>query len=312
MTRHALQGSCRAHEECVGTSLANARFMRKQDHIVAVLLLFGSLISPLAISSQSRSTFTRTTLSKMDVLSRAVLFEQTIADAARKEDVDPRILWTIAYNETRFRPWLTSPKNAQGLMQFIPATASRFGLTDPYEPNASIYAAARYVTFLEKLFNGRLESVLAAYNAGEGTVLAYLHGRTIRTKGRLINPSGRRTPDGVPPYRETINYVSQGVKVHRWLQQQGRFRGVWNETEIYATRRSKPLKKDVSEENDTASKAATTVLYDPRTGGRFLVDNGGQDNLRPIDRGGPVIISPDLRGPPSQKARSTFAGISRP
>jgi hypothetical protein len=197
-------------------------------------------------------------------------------------------------------------------MQFIPATASRFGLTDPYEPNASIYAAARYVRYLENLFNGRLESVLAAYNAGEGTVLAYLHGRTIRSKGKLINPSGRRTTGGVPPYRETINYVSQGVKAHRWLEQQGRFRGVWNEAEIYAIRQTKPLNKDASDGNDTASKAATTVLYDPRTGSRFLVDNGGQDNLRPIDQGGPVIISPDLRGLPSQKARSTFAGISKP
>ncbi len=248
----------------------------------------------------------------MDVLSRAALFEQTIADAARKEGVDPQILWTIAYNETRFRPWLTSPKNAQGLMQFIPATASRFGLSNPYEPNASIHAAARYVKYLGGLFNWRLESVFAAYNAGEGTILAYLHGRSIRSKGKLINPSGRRTPGGVPPYRETINYVSNGLKVHRWLQQQGRFRGVWNETEIYATGQTKQLKTDASEEDDTASTSATTVLYDPRTGSRFLVDNGGHDNLRPVDQSGPVIISPDLRGLPSQKARSTFAGISKP
>ncbi|QYU67516.1 lytic transglycosylase domain-containing protein [Leptolyngbya sp. 15MV] len=196
--------------------LRTPRFMRKQNHIVAVLLLFGLLICPLAISSQSRSTYTRTSLSKMDVFSRAALFERTIADAARKEGVDPLILWAIAYNETRFRPWLTSPKNAQGLMQFIPATASRFGLADPYEPKASIYAAARYVKYLGGLFNWQLESVLAAYNAGEGTVLAYLHGRTIRSKDKLINSTGRRTPGGVPPYRETINYISHGVKVHRW------------------------------------------------------------------------------------------------
>jgi hypothetical protein len=48
------------------------------------------------------------------------------------EGVDPNVLWTIAYNETRFRPWLTSPKNAKGMMQFIPATAVRFDLSDPY------------------------------------------------------------------------------------------------------------------------------------------------------------------------------------
>ena len=90
----------------------------------------------------------------MSVLSRAALFEQTILDAARKERVDPKILWTIAYNETRFRPWLTSPKNAQGLMQFIPATAVRFGLENPYEPKASIHAAARYVKYLGSYLTG--------------------------------------------------------------------------------------------------------------------------------------------------------------
>jgi len=245
----------------------------------------------------------------MDVFSRAALFEQSIAEAARKESVDPLILWTIAYNETRFRPWLTSPKNAKGLMQFIPATASRFSLADPYEPNASIFAAARYVKYLGRLFNWRLESVLAAYNAGEGTISAYLQGKTIRSKGRLINPSGRRTPGGVPPYRETIKYVSQGMTIHRWLKQQGRFRGVWNEAEIDATGQTKPLEKDASEENDAANKAAASVFYDPRTGRRFLVDSSGRRNLQQIDKSGPVIISPNLRSLLAQKARSTFAGL---
>ncbi|MBK7510682.1 MAG: transglycosylase SLT domain-containing protein [Chloracidobacterium sp.] len=107
--------------------------------------------------------------------------------AARSEGVDPLILWTIAYNETRFRPWLTSPKNAQGLMQFMPATAARFGLANPYEPSSSLLAAAKYVKYLGRLFDGKLESVLAAYNAGEGTVSAYLHGRELRVNGRVIN-----------------------------------------------------------------------------------------------------------------------------
>lgn len=146
----------------------------------------------------------------MDVLSQAALFERTIADAARKEGVDPLVLWTIAYNETRFRPWLTSSRRAQGLMQFIPATAARFGLADPYEPTASIHAAARYVKYLGRLFDWRLDSVLAAYNSGEGTVAAYLYGKAFRSNGRLINASGSRTEGGVPPYQETLNYVSRG------------------------------------------------------------------------------------------------------
>lgn len=290
--------------------LRTARVMRKRTCIAAVLLLFGVTQS---VSSQNRPAISRTRLLRMDVLSRAALFERTIADAARKERVDPKILWTIAYNETRFRPWLTSPRRAQGLMQFIPATAIRFGLADPYEPGASIHAAARYVKYLGGLFDWRLDSVLAAYNSGEGTVAAYLRGHTVRSNGRLINPSGRRTEGGVPPYRETVNYVSQGLKIYRWLERQGRFQGVSNEAEIYTGNQSKPLKQGAPKESVTGDKSGRMmVLYDPRTGRRFLVNSGGQSGMRPIDQDGPVIISPSLRSLPAQKARSTFAGINKP
>lgn len=286
--------------------------MQKRNIIALTFLISCFLSFPVAISSQPKPTFTRTTLARMDVLSRAVLFERTISNAARKERVDPLILWTIAYNETRFRPWLTSPKNAQGLMQFIPATAVRFGLAYPYEPNASIYAAARYVKYLGGLFDGRLDSVLAAYNAGEGTVQAYLQGRTIRSNGKVINPSARRTSGGVPPYRETANYVAQGKRVYRWLEMQGRFRGFRNEAAIEAMAKTEPASQDVSGSKGPASTFATTVLYDPRSGSRYLVGTGGQDRLQPLDEVGPVVISPGVRGLASQKARSTFAGADKP
>ena len=282
--------------------------MRKRIFIAGVVLLFGSLASPTRFFSQSGATFTRAALSRMDVLSRAALFEKAIAGAARKEGVDPLLLWTIAYNETRFRPWLTSPRNAQGLMQFIPATAERFGLAEPYEPRASIYAAARYVKHLGGLFDWRIDSILAAYNSGEGTVAAYLQGKTIRSNGRLINPTGRRTIGGVPPYRETVKYISQGLKVYRWLEMQGSFRKVANEAETYAANQTERPKQDAAQEV-TRDKSRRIVLYDPRTGRRFLVDSSGQRGLRPIDQYGPVIISPGLRGLPSQKARTTFAGV---
>ena len=125
--------------------------------ITLFLLLFAGF--PLDSRAQEKQLVSRTSLGRMDVLSRARLFEATIDKAAKSEGVDPLILWTIAYNETRFRPWLTSPKNAQGLMQFMPATAARFGLTDPYEPTSSLYAAAKYVKYLGRLFDWRLESV---------------------------------------------------------------------------------------------------------------------------------------------------------
>lgn len=239
----------------------------------------------------------------MDVHSRAALFEDAIADAAREVGVDPKILWTIAYNETRFRPWLTSSKNARGMMQFIPATASRFGLSDPYEPRASIRAAARYVKYLGGLFDGRLDSVLAAYNAGEGTVLAYLHGRTLVANGKRINPTGARSPAGIPPYRETTNYVANGRRIYGWLQAQGKFGKTQKVSRLDNTGLSVQERK--RSDNDTVGIA---VLYDPRSGNRYLVS--GQGNLRPIEQSGSVIVSPEVRSHAAQKARSTFAGIS--
>lgn len=144
---------------------------------------------------------------------RAARYEPVIAAAARRHGVDPRILWTIAYLETRFRPTLVSPANAAGLMQFIPSTARRFGLENRFDPVASIDAAARYVRFLSRQFDGRLDLVLAGYNAGEGAVAAFRDGRSLRLpNGRVINPRAIRT-GGVPPYRETQGYVRSGREV---------------------------------------------------------------------------------------------------
>lgn len=110
------------------------------------ILIFLSVFLVNYVSAQKR--FTRQQFSRLGLLERAAFFEETILQTAQAEGVDPNLLWTIAYNETRFRPWLTSPKNARGLMQFIPSTAARFDLSDPYEPTQAIAAAARYVKYL--------------------------------------------------------------------------------------------------------------------------------------------------------------------
>ncbi len=144
---------------------------------------------------------------------RARLYEPYIAAAAQKYGVDPRVLWTLAYLETRFRPELVSPKKARGLMQFIPGTAARFNLRNPHDAPASIDAAARYVRALTAQFGGRLDLVLASYNAGEGAVECYRSGRTLRTSGgKVINPRAVKT-SGVPPYAETQSYVRRGLLV---------------------------------------------------------------------------------------------------
>ncbi|MBO0858175.1 MAG: lytic transglycosylase domain-containing protein [Chloracidobacterium sp.] len=129
-----------------------------------------------------------------------------------KYGLDPRLLWTIAYMETRFDHKLVSRKGARGLIQLMPATAARLGVADPHDPKSAIDAAARYMGYLMDRFGGKVHLTLAAYNAGEGVVEAYLRGRAIRVGKRIINPA-RRITGGVPPYRETQNYVAEGLRI---------------------------------------------------------------------------------------------------
>jgi len=261
------------------------------------------LANSLTASAQGTTKISRNDLASMDVLSRARVFEATIERVAASEGVDPLILWTIAYNETRFRPWQTSPKNAQGLMQFMPGTAARFGLVNPYEPASSLIAAARYVKYLGNLFDWKLESILAAYNAGEGTVSAYLQGRELRLNGKVINASRLKTINGVPPYKETIGYVSQGVRVYRWLQEQGRLGIPRNE----ATQNAPRERSSAPENSDV--RQIISVFYDPRTGKRTIIGSIDSASQQQLDFG-PVIVAPTISRNIKQNARSTFAGPS--
>ena len=136
-----------------------------------------------------------------NTVSRAAAYHPAILRAAAQHGVDPHVLWTIAYLETRFRPGLVSPKGARGMMQFIPGTGRRYGLftrRDFHDPIRSIDAAARYVRDLSRMLGGRLDLVLAGYNAGENAVIRW----------------GYR----LPPYRETRSYVARGLSIFERLK----------------------------------------------------------------------------------------------
>ncbi len=113
------------------------------------------------------------------------------------------------------------------MMQFIPATALRFNLFNPYQPEPAIRAAARYVRFLSNRFGGRVDSILAGYNAGEGAVDAFLSGRQVHTGNKIINAGRIKTIGGVPPYQETIGYVARGLVVYRLLLTRQMFPGAF-------------------------------------------------------------------------------------
>ncbi|MCX8113662.1 MAG: lytic transglycosylase domain-containing protein [Burkholderiaceae bacterium] len=110
-----------------------------------------------------------------------------VHEVAASEQVSPHLLEAVIAVESGYNPRAVSPKGAQGLMQLMPATASRFGVVDPFDPRENVRAGARYLKQLLELFGGELRLALAAYNAGEHAVIR----------------SGHR----IPPYAETQRYV---------------------------------------------------------------------------------------------------------
>ena len=110
-----------------------------------------------------------------------------IVESGKRNSVDPLLLYSIMHQESSFKSRALSNKGARGLMQLMPFTASRFGVTNIWDPKQNIEGGARYMRFLLNLFKGDVRLALAGYNAGEGAVMKYGY--------------------QVPPYSETREYV---------------------------------------------------------------------------------------------------------
>ncbi len=115
-------------------------------------------------------------------------FREAIERVAYQHALPVQLLHSVIRVESNYNPWAVSPKGAQGLMQLIPSTARRFGVSNAFNPMQNLEGGARYLRYLLDFFNGDYKLALAAYNAGEGAVMR--HG-------------------GVPPYAETWNYLAQ-------------------------------------------------------------------------------------------------------
>lgn len=118
----------------------------------------------------------------------ATPYDAIIDAEARRYDVDASLVSAVIRAESNYEPRSVSRKGARGLMQLMPSTARRLGVSRPFDPRANVRGGVRYLRELVERFAGRPELVLAAYNAGENAVEAY---------------------GGVPPYRETTEYVKR-------------------------------------------------------------------------------------------------------
>jgi hypothetical protein len=115
-------------------------------------------------------------------------YDHHIDAAAATFRVSVNLIKAVIQVESEFDALAVSSKGAQGLMQLMPPTARRFGVTNPFDVRQNIFGGTQYLRFLLDLFQGDVSLVLAGYNAGENAVTRYR---------------------GIPPYRETRNYVQK-------------------------------------------------------------------------------------------------------
>lgn len=119
--------------------------------------------------------------------------DNIVQQAAQTHKVDAALVHAVIHAESGFNPNAVSPKGASGLMQLMPATARRYGVRNIFDPQQNVGAGVRYLKDLLKMFGNNPRLALAAYNAGENSVIRF---------------------GGIPPYPETTQYVSKVLTLH--------------------------------------------------------------------------------------------------
>lgn len=126
------------------------------------------------------------------LLEAATPYSEIISAMSQAHGVDPVLVSALIQVESGYRARARSPKGAMGLMQLMPSTARLYKVRNPFDPKANIEAGIKHLKSLIEQFDDDIELVLAAYNAGEGAVKKF---------------------NGIPPYRETRNYVSRILSI---------------------------------------------------------------------------------------------------
>jgi len=136
------------------------------------------------------------------LLAKAGRYDSIIENAAQSASVEPNLLRAVIVVESGFNSRAVSKRGAVGLMQLMPATANRFGVSNPYDPRQNIHGGAQYLKFLIDRFGQDVRLALAAYNAGEEAV--------------------ERNGGQIPPFSETMAYVPRVLRIYQMLTAQPR------------------------------------------------------------------------------------------
>lgn len=142
--------------------------------------------APAVVAQQATAIETEPAIPQRTSLLRDTSYSDLIAAAAEAHGVDPILVQALIQVESNYQPRARSPKGAMGLMQLMPSVAREYKVRNAYDPKANIDAGVRKLKSLLEKYS--VDLALAAYNAGEGAIQRF---------------------GGVPPYRETQNYVSR-------------------------------------------------------------------------------------------------------
>lgn len=134
-------------------------------------------------------------VSNMKLSKRQEMYKPIISSAATQNKLPHALVHAVIYAESAYNPNAVSSAGAVGMMQLMPQTAKRFGVSNRKNAQSNIQGGTKYLRLLLDMFDNNLDLALAAYNAGEGAVMKY--GNTI------------------PPYKETQHYVKKVKKYYK-------------------------------------------------------------------------------------------------